>query len=185
MVSKRRGLAVARWTVAIVIAGTALPAELSAEPRKGGDSQSPYCRGTYSEDLVVAAPQVRGIEETTRYTFCVRSTAVYQCAYYGPDGSLMTRRQSRTAHGTAFAFRREGSSTYFLTAEHVTEWPFVTEKSETVEGIAPGCKRVSQTVSIVDDDNDSYGKDDVGMQRVVVDDGADDEKVRVRRPGPP
>ncbi len=132
-------------------------------PRK-----SPYCQGTYASDLVAVAPEARRLEETTRYTFCVRSTAVYQCAYYGPDGSLMSRRAVKNAHGTAFAFRREGNNTYFLTNEHVTEWPFVTGK-ESLEGVPPGCKRVSQTVAIVDDENDSYAKDDLSLQRVVVD----------------
>jgi serine protease Do len=130
---------------------------------------SPFCQGAYASDLVVASPESRRQEETTRYSFCLRSTAVYQCAYYGSDGSLMSRRQTRTAHGTAFAFRRDGNVTYFLTNEHVTEWPFVSAKSSELDGVPPGCKRVSQTVSILDDENDTYAKDDITLQRVVVD----------------
>jgi S1-C subfamily serine protease len=151
------------WRVAVVLAGVFLsPAGVQAR------GSSPFCLGAYANDQVVVAPEARRQEETTRYSFCVRSTAVYQCAYYGPDGSLMSRRQTQSAHGTAFAFRREGAFSYLLTNEHVTEWPFVSSKSSGLD-VPVGCKRISQTVSIVDDENDSYAKDDIPLQRVVVD----------------
>jgi serine protease Do len=148
---------------------TAAPRAGRPLPIRSSAGRSPYCQGAYANDPLALAPEARRVEERTRYTFCVRSIAVYQCAYYGPDGSLMSRRLTKTAHGTAFAFRRDATQTYFLTNEHVTEWPFVTAKGGEVEGVPLGCKRTSQTVSIVDDENDSYGKDDIGLQRVVVD----------------
>lgn len=131
--------------------------------------RSPYCIGPYANDLVALSAAARTEEEKTRYTFCVRSVATYQCAYYAPDGSLASRREVKSAHGTAFAFRREGSWTYFLTNEHVIEWPFVSGKDTPVEGISNGCKRIGQKVYIVDDENDVYSRDDQTLERVVAD----------------
>ncbi len=136
-------------------------------PRPG--VRSPYCIGPYANDLVALAKEARAQEEKTRYTFCVRSVATYQCAYYAGDGSLASRREVKSAHGTAFAFRREGPWTYFLTNEHVIEWPFVTGKETPVEGISNGCKRIAQKVYIVDDENDVYSRDDQTLERVIID----------------
>jgi S1-C subfamily serine protease len=130
---------------------------------------SRYCLGTYSSDLVTFSPAARRLEEKTRYTFCIRSTAVYQCMYFGQDGSLQSRRETKVAHGTGFAFRREGGASYLLTNEHVIEWPFVTSKETPVDDVPAGCKRVNETSTIVDDEKDSYDKDDVLLQRVLAD----------------
>jgi serine protease Do len=155
----------------IVTAGTILLLALMIAPVAGkprvGRSRS--CRTPYARDLALAAPTARRAEATTRYTFCVRSVAVYDCLYYGPTGKVRHRRETVTAHGTAFAFRRVGKQTYLMTNEHITEWPFVTTGEQTVDGVPTGCRRVSQTVTIVDREDDAYGKDDLALQKVVSD----------------
>jgi serine protease Do len=158
-----RVLTVSALILAATLTALARPAPIRAPAR------SPYCTGPYANDQAALAPEARKQEERTRYTFCVRSVATYQCAFYGADGSLVSRREVKSAHGTAFAFRREGTWTYFLTNEHVVEWPFVTSKDTPVEGISYGCKRIGQKVFIVDDENDAYGRDDQTLDRVVVD----------------
>jgi serine protease Do len=144
---------------------TALLGVAAAKPR----ARRASCTGAYARDLTLVAPAARLEEARTRYTFCVRSSAVYDCLYYGRGGRVRHRRETVTAHGTAFAFRKHGKQTYLMTNEHITEWPFVTTKEERVDGVPSGCRRVSQTVSIVDREDDAYTKDDVVLQRVVSD----------------
>jgi hypothetical protein len=147
-----------------------LPAPAPAPPKVDART-SPYCQGHYASDLVVLDRAARVVEEKTRYSFCLRSTATYQCLYYGPDGALQGRKLTMTAHGTAFAFRRDGGTTFFLSNEHVTEWPFVTTASgaSSVEGVPAGCKRVSDALTLVESEADTYTKDDIRLERVVVD----------------
>jgi S1-C subfamily serine protease len=130
---------------------------------------SPYCLGAYANDLVPLSLESRRVESKTRYTFCVRASATYQCLYYAPDGSVHIRKESSARHGTAFAYKRSGTTTYFVTNEHVSEFPLVTRTESPVDGVPPGCKRVSQTISIVDNESDHYAKDDLPLQRVVAD----------------
>jgi hypothetical protein len=141
-----------------------------AAPPPVAPKASPYCQGHYASDLVVLDRAARAVEEKTRYSFCLRSTAIYQCMYYGPDGALQGRKMTMTAHGTAFAYRRDGGTTFFLSNEHVTEWPFVTGTgAASVEGVPAGCKRVGDALTLVDSEADTYAKDDVRLERVVVD----------------
>jgi len=72
-------------------------------------------------------------------------------------------------HGTAFAYRRQGSDTLFLTNEHVAVWPSVTDVQHPVEGVRSGCKKVSESIVLVDDEHDSYARDDVPLTRVAAD----------------
>lgn len=132
-----------------------------------------YCSGAYANDLAVLAAHVRKQEARTRYTFCLRSAAVYECLYFGPSGKIRYRRETTASHGTAFAFRRSGTHTYFLTNEHLTDWPFVTSAADAVDGVPSGCRRVSQTLSIVDKEDDGYAKDDIPLQRVLADTALD------------
>jgi S1-C subfamily serine protease len=191
--SKTRGRA---WWLGLVVCGVvALAPVVGAQPRPAakpappaartapgpampapgptpapGPRPSPYCQGHYASEQIFLAPEARQLEEKTRYTFCIRSTATYHCLFYGPDGALQGHRVSASAHGTGFAFRRDGSYTYFLTNEHVVEWPFVTGSGAAqVEGIPRGCKRVVDSLTIVDSEHDTYTKDDIPLQRVVVD----------------
>lgn len=60
-----------------------------------------------------------------------------------------------------------------LTNDHVAEWPAVTSDDHAVDGIPSGCKRISDTLKIVDDDRDAYAADDIPLARVVVDPSLD------------
>lgn len=150
----------------LLVPGTALGVPPRPPPKPAAAEQPPYCLGAYADDLNALSVAARRLEQSTRYTFCVRSTAVYQCLSYDRDGNVRRRKDTVTAHGTAFAFSRVPGFTYLLTNEHVSEWPLVTE--EAIDDVPPGCKRVSQTVSIVEDEKDQYDADDIPLQRVVV-----------------
>src|SRR5205814_156345 len=48
------------------------------------------------------------------------------------------------------------------------------------EGVPVGCKKVSETLALVDDENDTYGRDDVALTRVVTDPQLDVAVLRAR-----
>jgi serine protease Do len=54
-----------------------------------------------------------------------------------------------------------------LTNYHVAEFPLVTDEAHQVGGIPAGCKRVSDSLHIVDNESDSYDRDDVLLTHVV------------------
>ncbi len=118
------------------------------------------CTGPYAEDLSALSARAREAEShAASYVYAVRTTATYECVSYGSDGELHKTRTTSTAHGTAFGYRRDGGDTLLLTNEHVAEWP----------QIQNGCKQISDTLKIVDDDHDDYAADDITLTRVVVD----------------
>src|SRR5262245_25525892 len=65
-----------------------------------------YCRGEYADNMLRLGAGVREIEEEP-YSYCVRSTAVYECLSYGPDGNVRRSRSTTVTHGTAFGFRHQ------------------------------------------------------------------------------
>src|SRR5688572_31987468 len=105
---------------------------------------TPLCHGSYADDLSLASIETRRRDEGARYAYALRSRAVYQCPYFDRDGNLRRRRENVSAHGTAFALRREGNFTYLVTNEHAVEWPQVTTPEDRVDGIPLGCKRISE-----------------------------------------
>jgi serine protease Do len=120
----------------------------------------PACSGAYAEDLSALSARAREAEShAPSYVYAVRTTATYECVSYGSDGELHRTRTTSTAHGTAFGYKRDGGDTLLLTNEHVAEWP----------QIQNGCKQISDTLKIVDDDHDDYAADDIALSRVVVD----------------
>jgi hypothetical protein len=128
------------------------------------------CPGEYADNLSALAPKVRRLEtQLASYTFCIRTTATYECPSYGVDGDLVHKRTQVVAHGTAFAYRRGGSGTLLLTNQHVADWPVVTDDDHTAEDVPPGCRRVSEELNIVENEADSYGRDDIPLARVVAD----------------
>jgi S1-C subfamily serine protease len=130
----------------------------------------PFCAGEYADDLAALSAAAREFDRARRpYTFCIRTTATYECPYYSSDGALKRIRKKVVAHGTGFGVRREGSDSLVVTNEHVAEWPSVTDREHIVEGVPPGCRRVSDAVRIVDDESDAYDRDDVPLTRVVSD----------------
>jgi serine protease Do len=138
-----------------------------------------YCVGEYAQDLSAMAPKARELEGRP-YSFCVRSTAIYECLSYAADGGVRRSRRTAVAHGTAFAYRRDGADTLLLTNEHVATWPSVTDQAHSVDGIPAGCKRVSENLRVVDNEEDRYESDDVALQRVVVDPRLDAAVLRTK-----
>lgn len=132
------------------------------------------CTGEYAEDLSALSPRARSLETATASSsYAVRTSATYECVSYGSDGNLKKTRSSTRAYGTAFGYRRDGGDTLLLTNEHVAEWPAVTDDEHTVEGVPAGCKKIADSLKIVDDDHDDYAADDIPLTRVVVDPALD------------
>ncbi|HEX9101543.1 MAG TPA: S1C family serine protease, partial [Polyangia bacterium] len=138
-----------------------------------------YCIGDYAEDMSTLPPKTRELEHQP-YSFCVRNTVVYECLSYAADGSVRRTRRTGVQHGTAFAYKQDSGTTLLLTNEHVAEWPAVTSDARTVEGVPAGCKRVSESLKIVDNENDAYAADDVALARVVADPQLDAAVLRAR-----
>lgn len=143
----------------------------SAPPRASpatNPQTRPFCSGEYADSLLVLAPQARQMEQEP-YSYCIRNTAVYECLSYAGDGNVRRSRKVAVSHGTGFGFRQDKSSTYLLTNYHVAEFPLVTDEGHPVGGIPNGCKKVSDSVRIVDNESDSYDRDDITLTRVVGD----------------
>jgi hypothetical protein len=139
------------------------------------------CVGDYAEDLSALSPGARELEaRTASYSYAVRTTATYECVSYGPDAALKATRVSATAYGTAFGYRQVGDDTLLLTNQHVAEWPAVTDATNPGDGVPAGCKRVSDAIKIVDNDQDDYAPDDVPLTRVVVDPALDVAVLRAK-----
>src|SRR5262245_26166063 len=87
------------------------------------------CEGEYADTLQALSLRTRDIEQGPRgqYSYLVRSTAKYECPFFGPDGKLRRRRVQASELGTAFAYEHVGSDTYLVTNEHVASWPEVTD----------------------------------------------------------
>jgi Trypsin-like peptidase domain len=145
------------------------------------------CVGDYAEDLSALSPGARELEaRTPSYSYAVRTSATYECVSYGSDANLKTSRISVTAHGTAFGYRHVsagvgGEETLLLTNQHVAEWPAVTDAANVVDGVPTGCKRVSDQLRIVDNDQDDYADDDIALTRVVVDPALDIAVLRAKQ----
>ena len=145
-------------------------------------TEQSFCLGEYADDLTALSAAARRAEQQQlAYTFCVRTTAVYECPSYGSAGSLRRRRRSASAHGTAFAYRRDDKGTLLLTNQHVAEWPAVTDEDHPVDGIPAGCKRVSDSLRIVDNEADNYAPDDLPLTRVVSDTALDAAVLRTSK----
>ncbi|MCX6129591.1 MAG: serine protease, partial [Proteobacteria bacterium] len=131
---------------------------------------APLCSNEYADDFSAMDAKTRELEQRLpSYTFCIRTTATYECPSYGSDGNLRRKKRKVVAHGTGFAYRLQAGETYVMTNQHVTDWPIVTDEEHTAEDIPEGCKRVSDSIKIVDNESDSYDRDDVVLMRVVAD----------------
>ena len=143
-------------------------------PRPAAAQSPAYCGGEYAEDLASMSPHAHELEKQTgTYSYAVRASATYECVSYGSDGNLKRTRNSVIGYGTAFGYRRDGADTLLLTNDHVAGWPAVTDGDHTVDGVQAGCKRVSESLAIVDDDHDDYAADDIPLVRVVTDPALD------------
>jgi len=128
------------------------------------------CLGEYADTLQIQTPHTRDIEQGPRgqYSYLVRSTAKYECPFFGPDGKLRRRRVQATELGSAFAYEVSGNDTYLLTNEHVASWPEVTDTFHRIDGVQDGCKRVEDKLRIVRDERDDYEPGQTPLQRVAV-----------------
>ncbi|MFT3841107.1 MAG: serine protease [Myxococcaceae bacterium] len=140
-------------------------------PALAKPSNGPFCEGEYAEDFNAMSPVARAFESSPqqKFTYCVRSSAVYECPSYAADGSLRKTQKKTRAHGTAFAYQQANGETLLLTNQHVAEWPAVTDADHPVDEVPSGCKRVSDRLRIVDGESDEYERDDVALSKVVGD----------------
>jgi serine protease Do len=154
--------------------------------KKTGHSAVPRltCSGPYADDLSALTPRVREFERDARnrYSYCLRTVAIYECLSYAPDGSVRRARRTATAHGTGFAYRRVGNETYVLTNEHVASWPAVTDETHPVDEVPPGCKRISETIRIVDNEEDVDDANDISLAPVISDPLLDATVLKARAP---
>jgi serine protease Do len=129
------------------------------------------CEGEYSDSLQIQSPRTREIERGGRsqYSYLVRSSAKYDCPFFGPDGKLRRRTVQATEVGTAFAYEVSGDETFLLTNEHVAAWPDVTDALHRIEGVPEGCKRVEEKVRIVRDERDDFEPGQIPLARVAID----------------
>jgi S1-C subfamily serine protease len=129
------------------------------------------CEGEYADSLQVQSIRTRDLEQGPRsqYSYLIRSTAKYECPFFGPDGKLRRRRVQASELGTAFAYETSGGETYLLTNEHVAVWPEVTDTLHRIEGVADGCKRVEDKLRIVRDERDDFEPGQIALARVAVD----------------
>ena len=144
----------------------------------------PYCAGTYADTFSALSNQAIELSNKAEGSFshCVRSVATYECLSYASDGSVRRTKRQATAHGTAFAYKRQGPDTLLLTNQHVAEYVAVTDDDHQVPSIPSGCKRISDSLKIVDNERDTYEGDDVPLSRVVVDPPLDMAVLRAKVP---
>ena len=182
-------LIVGPWLLAFVFG---LPATALAE-RAGPRAQpariaqaaaAPVCVGDYADDLNGLSSRVRELarDPGNQYSYCLRTTAIYECLSYAPDGSIRRGRKTVIGHGTGFAYRRSAGETFLLTNDHVATWPAVTDEQHTVEEVPIGCKMVNESIKIVDDEGDEYEPNDVVLTRVVGDPQLDLAVLKTRAP---
>jgi S1-C subfamily serine protease len=171
-----RGVGLAALVATAASAGTPAPPSaarrpLVQSPARGGRPAGPLCTGEYADDLSGLSETIRELDQRpqSQYAYCVRNTAVYECLSYATDGSVRRIRKKATSHGTAFGYRQQNGETFLLTNQHVAELPAVTDEEHPVEEVPLGCKRVSDSLKIVDKDSDAYDRDDIPLSRVAGD----------------
>jgi serine protease Do len=129
------------------------------------------CEGEYADSLQIQSVRARETDQGARsqYSYLVRSSARYECPFFGPDGKLRRRRVQTSELGTAFAYEVSGNDTYLLTNEHVAAWPDVTDSFHHIDGVPEGCKRVEDKLRIVRDERDDFEPGQIVLTRVAVD----------------
>jgi len=171
----------------VTAAATAPPAGPTPAPGEPPKAEpGAFCAGDYAEDFGALSPAARAFETSPQqtFTYCVRTSAVYECPSYALDGTLKKTLKKTKAHGTAFAYRQQNGETLLLTNQHVAEWPAVTDADHTVDDVPLGCKRVSDRLRIVDGESDEYERDDVALTKVVADPQLDVAILKAKVPLP-
>lgn len=147
---------------------TMLPLPSPRAARGGGQEY-------YADSLQPAKERVRAFERdpANRYTHCIRNVATYECPRYRGGGVVSREWRRAVLHGTAFAYRRDGGRSYLVTNHHVASFPPVTDAQHTTEDLPPGCRLASETLKIVDNEDDDYGADDLPLRLVAKDEALD------------
>ncbi|HVZ75121.1 MAG TPA: serine protease [Polyangia bacterium] len=129
------------------------------------------CDGEYADSLQAQSLRNREIDKSqkSQFSYLVRSSARYECPFFGPDGKLRRRRVQASELGSAFAYEQSGGDTYLLTNEHVAAWPEVTDTIHHIEGVPEGCKRVEDKLRIVRDERDDFEPGQIVLTRIAVD----------------
>ncbi len=176
--SVQQGLVRVAWG-AVALALVSTPAA-SAEDA----GVAALCTGEYADSAAALAPNILRTDNEPQepYSFCLRSQVVYECLAYGADGDVRKMRRKVKKHGTGFAYRRQGNETLLVTNFHVAEWPSVTSEEDSVGDVPNGCKRVSYSLNIVDNEDDAYDRDDVPLTRLVNDPVIDVSIVKAQVP---
>jgi S1-C subfamily serine protease len=158
--------------------GVAPPKKPVAPPAR------PWCSGMYADDFSVLSKESIDLANRpdSSFTYCVRITATYECLSYATDGSVRHSRRTTTSHGTGFAYKRQSAETLLLTNQHVAEYTAVTDDDHTVSGVPAGCKRVSDSLKIVDNERDNFEGDDIPLTRVVADGPLDMAIIKAKAP---
>lgn len=142
---------------------------------------APYCHGEYADSLLALNPKSREIEDQP-FSYCIRSTATYECLSYAADGNVRRQRRTAVAHGTGFGFKQQNGTTFILTNHHVAEWPLVTDDHHSAGNVPIGCKKIADTLFIVDNESDTYDRDDVVLTRVAADPQLDASVLKAKDP---
>src|SRR5467141_1524636 len=163
--------------IALVLA-QALPAAAKskakppAKPAKPAAPQPPsppppLCSGDYADSL--PAEKAASILDAVKqpFVFAIRNTATYEHVYYGRDGKLRRAYLRSVVHGTAFAYKVVNGETLLVTNEHVASQAEVADTENTVEGVAPGSKKVREQIKIVRDEQDDYEPGHVILTRAL------------------
>jgi len=158
-------------SAALLVTAGAIVGTLMTRKGPAAPKGIPSCDGEYADTLQQLPPRIRDIENGQRseYTYLIRSSAKYECPYYGPDGKIRRKRLESVEHGTAFAYEVANGETFLLTNEHVAAWPDVTDLTHKVDGVPDGCKRVEDRQRIVHDEHDTYEPGQISLTRVAVD----------------
>src|SRR5260221_535939 len=129
------------------------------------------CQGEYGDTLQLQSLRMRETEQGPRgqYSYLVRSSAKYECPFFGPDGKLGRRRVQASELGSAFAYEQSGGDTYLLTNEHVAAWPDVTDTVHRIDGVPEGCKRVEDKLRIVGGERGHSEPGQIVLARVAFD----------------
>jgi len=175
--ARRRGGRRLGWRSPVAIIGTlfslaaaAIAIDLLTRSRLSATTTA-QCQGDYGDSLQLESLRTRQTEQGPRgqYSYLVRSSARYECPFFGPDGKLRRKRLATSELGSAFAYEATATETYLLTNEHVASWPEVTDALHRVDGVPEGCKRVDDKLRIVRDERDDFEPGQVPLTRVAVD----------------
>jgi S1-C subfamily serine protease len=159
--------------------GDKAPTRLPVQPRP-----RPYCTGTYADTFSVLSNDAIELSNRPEASFahCVRNVTTYECLSYAPDGTIRRTKRQAISHGTAFAYKRQSADTLLLTNQHVAEYTAVTDEDHVVANVPSGCKRIGDSLKIVDNEKDTFEGDDIPLARVVIDLPLDIAVVRARAP---